>query len=148
MERRYFVQLGSRIGFLVALVPAIARRAFAQVDTGTTDLSSGISPILIQQQGAIVTTSGSTHLRHPKHLSTVAKVPGALYDGTIIEFRSDGVVTFSNGHTLSGSKGDKYKLVCIRDAKSKTVLVKRFLKALSGAQVTSANPVSSAVEEV
>jgi hypothetical protein len=57
--------------------------------------------------------------------------PKDLFEHTVIEFHTDGEVRFADGGKIRGSKGDKFKLFCIRGAT--TLQVKRvgFSRALS-----------------
>jgi hypothetical protein len=82
-----------------------------------------------EPQTKVKISSGNVHVRHPRQIASGQ--PGTLYDGSIIEFRTDGVLTFPSGFQFPGSRGQRFKLACLRDSQTGAVLKKRLLKELT-----------------
>lgn len=133
MKRRKFLAMGAGTG-LAAVLMAKTTTTLNASSVRTSDVSV-IPDKTVQSR--LTSISGDARLRHPKLLHAVELEPRALYDGTVIEFRTSGSVIFASGRKLEGLAGQKFKVKCFRDPQSGDVLSRSLLKAVTLDEIRS-----------
>ncbi len=132
MKRRDFVTIGTGAGLVALLSKApVVFAANVAGHSSQPDIDGAV-------QDRLVSSEGYVHIRHPKKLQRANVQNAALYDGSVIEFRSDGRVTLSSGWQLQGRTGEKFKLACVRNAETGIVLRRVFLKSKTLKEIQSA----------
>lgn len=124
MNRRNFLAIGSRVGIATTVLGAVGEGKQLQ------QASAEWQPDFAEPQTKIMGASGLVVIGHPKHLRKVQLQSGVLYDGSVVKFQSDGYFSLPSGRKFFGKKGDKFNLICIRDAASKTVIKKKLFKGI------------------
>lgn len=126
MQRRKFIALGSGVGLTSLFAPQLVRQVAADVNGVVNRAQERVDQ---RRQTSIQSSKGYISFRHPRFVERVEQ--NAMYDGTVIVFRTEGSITFPSGRTFHGVRGDKFRLVCFRDIKTRAITKKRLIKVLS-----------------
>lgn len=129
MKRREFIVLGSAAGLATAILPATV--ASSDLDSNRSMVADAIMVRRKEVHARITAATGRVHLRHPRFLNMLDIEPDSIYNATVIEFRSDGNITFSNGKQLRGKRGEKFKLLCFRNRQTGAITKKVLLRAMT-----------------